>query len=81
MMERLGALIRRRGRWIVGGWLVLIIVALPLAARQRDALTAGGFDTPGSQSRQVSERLGEQFPAVAPHRLTVLLAGPATASD
>ena len=43
LMLSLDALVHRRRRWVLAAWLVALIAALPLAARQSDHLTGGGF--------------------------------------
>ncbi|MDX6587341.1 MAG: putative drug exporter of the superfamily [Solirubrobacterales bacterium] len=51
-----------RHRWAVGGaWLVVLIATLPLAAKQTENLTGGGFDVPGSESAAVEERMQERY--------------------
>ncbi len=61
-MVKLSALVGRR-RWIViGAWLAVVAVAVPLASRQTEDLTGGGFDVPGSQSQAVSEALAADYP-------------------
>ena len=57
LMLRLDRFVRRRQRWIIGLWAVLLLAALPLAARQSENLSSGGFTVPGSQSAQVNEAL------------------------
>jgi uncharacterized membrane protein YdfJ with MMPL/SSD domain len=52
-MEALADVLARRRWFLVGAWLALVIVALPLASRQTENLTGGGFDVPGSQSARV----------------------------
>jgi RND superfamily putative drug exporter len=41
--ERLGRLVHRRRRWVIAGWAVLLLLALPIAPRAASALRAGGF--------------------------------------
>ncbi|HVS99506.1 MAG TPA: MMPL family transporter [Solirubrobacterales bacterium] len=60
-MKRLAGFLGRRRRWVVGFWIVVVLCALPFAAKQTDHLTGGGFDVPGSQSQKVSEALQEEF--------------------
>jgi uncharacterized membrane protein YdfJ with MMPL/SSD domain len=49
-------------RWLVGGaWLVILALALPLAAKQTENLTGGGFEVPGSQSAAVEEKMQERY--------------------
>ncbi|MDQ2675224.1 MAG: MMPL family transporter [Actinomycetota bacterium] len=51
-----------RHRWAVGGlWLVVLIAALPLAAKQTENLTGGGFEVPGSESAAVEKRMQESY--------------------
>ena len=57
LMLSLDALVHRRRRWVLAAWLVALIAALPLAARQSDHLTGGGFGVPGSQSDRVEKAL------------------------
>src|SRR4051812_50231016 len=40
---RLGRFVVRRRWWVVGFWVVLLLVAVPLAPRVVGALRAGGF--------------------------------------
>jgi RND superfamily putative drug exporter len=60
-MIRLEGFLSRRRRWVVGSWLVVIALALPLASRQTEDLTGGGFDVPGSQSKTVSDAIERDF--------------------
>jgi RND superfamily putative drug exporter len=62
-MTRLAAFLGRRRRWVIVAWLLVVICALPFAAKQTDHLTGGGFDVPGSQSQAVSESLQRDFGA------------------
>src|ERR671915_225154 len=56
-MDRLGAFLERR-RWLVlGTWIVLLLAALPFAARQTENLTGGGFTVPGSGSERVDHAI------------------------
>ena len=51
-----------RHPWAVGGvWLVVLVVALPLAAKQTENLTGGGFEVPGSESAAVEEVMQERY--------------------
>ncbi len=60
-MSRLAGFLGRRRRWVLAGWIVVLLLALPFAARQTEHLTGGGFDVPGSQSKAVSESLQSEF--------------------
>jgi putative drug exporter of the RND superfamily len=59
VFERLGRLVHRRRRWVIAGWAVLLLVALPIAPRVATALRAGGFtlDTlESARARSLLER-------------------------
>src|SRR5215207_4324046 len=72
-MDRLAGFLERR-RWVVlGAWVLLLVVALPFAAKQTDHLTSGGFEVPGSQSQVVSENI-HRFEAAQSDNLAVVLA-------
>jgi RND superfamily putative drug exporter len=53
-MIKLAGFLARRRRLVVAVWALVVIAALPLAARQTEHLTGGGFDVPGSESEQVA---------------------------
>ena len=79
LMDRLGAFLERR-RWLVLGiWLVLLLAALPFAARQTENLTGGGFSVPGSGSEAVDKGL-ERFEGAQKESLAVVLAQRPSAS-
>jgi RND superfamily putative drug exporter len=72
-MVKLAAFLDRR-RWLVAGaWLLVVLASMPLAARQTENLTGGGFDVPGSQSEAVDRALSDQFASADRGRLTVVL--------
>jgi uncharacterized membrane protein YdfJ with MMPL/SSD domain len=75
-MERLAAAIGRRRRWVLAVWVVVVVSALPFAAKQTDHLTGGGFDVPGSQSQAVSQALQDQFGSQAEGIAVLLRAEP-----
>jgi RND superfamily putative drug exporter len=60
-MLRLDALIRRRRRLFLLAWGLVLLAALPFAARQSEHLTGGGFDVPGSQSVAVQQAVERDF--------------------
>ena len=60
-MVQLAGFLGRRRRWVLAGWIAVLVLALPLASRQTDHLTGGGFDVPGSQSKAVSDALQSDF--------------------
>ncbi len=81
-MNRLAAVLGRRRRWVVGIWVVIVLLALPFAAKQTEHLTGGGFDVPGSQSDAVSESLQREFGEKADGIAVALQAAPdASAAD
>ena len=61
VMLRLDALIRRRRRLVLIAWALVVLAALPFAARQSEHLSGGGFDVPGSQSVAVQQSLERDF--------------------
>jgi uncharacterized membrane protein YdfJ with MMPL/SSD domain len=75
-MRSLAQVLGRRRRWVVGGWVLIVLLALPFASKQTDLLTGGGFDVPGSQSMKVSESLQEDFGSQADGIAVVLKAEP-----
>ena len=72
-MTRLGSFLERR-RWLVlAAWVLVLLAALPFAARQSENLTGGGFDAPGSDSKAVTEAVDRDFPTAERASLGVLL--------
>ncbi|HEX8065405.1 MAG TPA: MMPL family transporter [Thermoleophilaceae bacterium] len=63
---------RRRRRTVLALWIAALVVAAPLAAKQSENLTGGGFDVPGSQSSSVRQDLA-RFPHGAGANLAVVL--------
>ena len=72
-MDRLATFLERRRLLVLGVWGVLLLAALPFAARQSEHLTAGGFAVPGSQSAAVDKNL-ERFEGAQREYLAVVLA-------
>jgi uncharacterized membrane protein YdfJ with MMPL/SSD domain len=64
-MIRLAGFLARRRRLVVTAWVLVVIAALPLAARQTEHLTGGGFDVPGSESKAVGEAMQGVFASEA----------------
>ena len=60
-MIRLAGFLGRRRRWVLGAWIAVVVLALPIASHQTDHLTGGGFDVPGTQSKAVSDSLEKDF--------------------
>ncbi len=75
-MNRLSGVLGRRRRWVLAAWVAIVLLALPFAARQTEHLTGGGFDVPGSQSKQVSEALQADFGSQADGISVLLKAAP-----
>jgi RND superfamily putative drug exporter len=75
-MNRLSGLLGRRRRWVLGAWVAIVVLALPFASQQTEHLTGGGFDVPGSQSKQVSESLQKDFGSQADGISVLLRAAP-----
>jgi uncharacterized membrane protein YdfJ with MMPL/SSD domain len=73
LMLRIDALVRRRRLVVVGVWLAVVAAAVPLAMRQGDNLTGGGYQVPGSGSQRVEATLGREFDAGAHATLAAVL--------
>jgi uncharacterized membrane protein YdfJ with MMPL/SSD domain len=61
LMVKLSGFLGRRRRWALLAWVAIVLAALPLAARQTEHLTGGGFDVPGSESKAVAESMQGVF--------------------
>ncbi len=75
-MTKLAGFLGRRRRWVLGAWIVVLVLALPLASKQTENLTGGGFDVPGSESKAVSDSLQEDFGSKADSISVLLRAEP-----
>ena len=71
-MLRLDAFLRRHRRAVLIAWAVILLAAVPFAARQSEDLSSGGFGVPGSQSAVVDEALAG-FPGVQRAQLAAVL--------
>ncbi len=71
LMLKLDGWLRRRRMLVLGVWLVLVVAAAPLAAKQSEHLSGGGYAIPGSQSKELLARL----PGIAPGAQRAQLAG------
>ncbi len=60
-MIQLSGFLGRHRRWVLGGWIVALAIALPIASHQTDHLTGGGFEVPGSQSKAVGEEIEQNY--------------------
>jgi uncharacterized membrane protein YdfJ with MMPL/SSD domain len=73
-MLRLERLLRRRKRIVLVVWAVIVLAAVPFAARQSEDLSSGGFEVPGSQTAAVDAAL-DRFPGVQRAQLAAVLVG------
>ena len=63
-----------RHRWVVLGiWLALVAVSLPLFIHQSDNLTGEGFNSPRSESARLERMVGRDFPGAARADLVLVL--------
>jgi uncharacterized membrane protein YdfJ with MMPL/SSD domain len=72
-MANLAGVIARRRWLIVGAWLAAVAFSLPLAARQTEDLSGGGFDVPGSESEAVEQAVSGDFERSDRGRLALVL--------
>ncbi len=79
-MDRLTALTERGRLAVIVIWVLLLAAAAPLAMKQTEHLTSGGFAVPGSDSRAVDRGLAE-FDRAQAHSLAVIVARRPGASD
>src|ERR1700691_1231543 len=70
-MLKLDRWLRRHRRVVIGTWLVLVLAAVPFAAKQSEHLSGGGYTIPGSDSQKVLQ----QLPKIAPEAQAARLAG------
>lgn len=63
----------RRYRTVLVIWLLVVVVAVPLALRQSKHLTAGGFSAPASQSAIANAVLEREYPEASSAVVAVLL--------
>jgi uncharacterized membrane protein YdfJ with MMPL/SSD domain len=73
-MLRLARFLARRRRIVIVAWALVVLASLPLAAKQTEHLTGGGFDVPGSESKAVAEAMQGVFETDA-GGIAVLLRG------
>jgi putative drug exporter of the RND superfamily len=59
--QRLGRFVHRRRWWVVVGWAVLILLAIPFAPRAGSALQAGGFNLDSLESARARATLGQEL--------------------
>jgi RND superfamily putative drug exporter len=63
MLLRFGGALYRWRRAVLVGWGVLLLVALPVAPRVFQSLTAGGFSSPDLEAFRASQLLADRFGA------------------
>jgi uncharacterized membrane protein YdfJ with MMPL/SSD domain len=71
-MVRLSGFLTHRRWWVVAAWLAIVVVSAPMAAKQTEHLSGGGFDVPGSQSMAVETAATKQFTETHQGRLAVV---------
>jgi uncharacterized membrane protein YdfJ with MMPL/SSD domain len=79
-MDRIDGFTRRHRVPVALAWLVLLIAAIPFAARQTEHLTSGGFEVPGSGSQAVERGLAD-FDGAQRAQLAVVVARRPGAGD
>ncbi|HEX6586268.1 MAG TPA: MMPL family transporter [Solirubrobacterales bacterium] len=71
-MASLAGFLARRRWWVVAAWVITVIVAAPMAAKQTEHLSGGGFDAPGSESEAVETATAKEFAAQQGGRLALV---------
>ena len=84
LFSRLAASMARHRRWVIAVWLLVTIVAAPLALTLTGALSGAGWDAKGSPAERVRTelrtdfpQLGAEFPVVVWHQDTPIANDPA----
>jgi uncharacterized membrane protein YdfJ with MMPL/SSD domain len=72
-VRRLVGSVAHRPKRVLAVWLVVVVGALPFAAKQSSHLTLGGYTVPASQSARVDTLLVQHYPQVSRANLAVLL--------
>ena len=73
--DRLGRFVVRRARWVVGAWVVLLLLALPFAPQLPGRLSAGGFILDDLESARAKALLGSELGA-PPSALVIVFSSP-----
>ncbi len=73
--DRLGQFVVRRARWVVGAWVVLLLLALPFAPQLPGRLSAGGFILDDLESARAKALLGNELGA-PPSALVIVFSSP-----
>jgi len=79
-MSRLAGFLGRRRRWVLAGWALVLLLALPFAARQTEHLTGGGFDVPGSDSKTTTDLVQRDFGGATDGVAVLLKSSPGAAA-
>jgi uncharacterized membrane protein YdfJ with MMPL/SSD domain len=72
-MVSLSGFLTRRRWFVVAAWLAVVLVSAPMAAKQTEHLSGGGFDVPGSESQTVETTATKQFASAQRGRLAIVL--------
>ena len=72
LLARIARFSARRPRMIVAFWLLLIVIAAPLAIGVNGVLSGAGWDARGSESAQVRSELQTAFPGFSPDSAVVV---------
>ena len=73
--DRLGRFVVRRAWWVVGAWVVLLLVALPFAPQVPGPLSAGGFILDDLESARAKALLGTEL-GIPPSALVIVFSSP-----
>ncbi|MDX6699418.1 MAG: putative drug exporter of the superfamily [Solirubrobacteraceae bacterium] len=73
LMLNLDGVLRRRQWLVLGAWVAVLLAAAPLAARQSEHLSGGGFSVPGSDSQHVVNAVDHDFTGVPRTQLAAVL--------
>lgn len=73
-LVRVSAFALRHRKVFLACWVLVLLISLPLAAKQSDHLSNGGYTAPGSQSREVEKSLNG-FPGYDRQELAVVARG------
>lgn len=71
-LARFGAFIYRRRWWVLGTWIVVLLVCAPLAGKANGVLKAGGIEVPHSDSAVASSILANEFDVSALNNVAVV---------